>query len=1072
MEIEDDDKPEIPSAAKLANNLRIEKSGVELDFDIFQRHDSRQLTDVDYYSLTNDIASLIVSTLDIQPNLRGMTDDRFLYTYAVILRKPAVVFVKHKDYGECYKDSFHLRFPGIKVSKVYKQYLMKRIHNEGILQRCLRSITTLLNPMEDVLDPMSAVFPPMLLGSMKRNGKVPHEFYLLFSLQIPIDSPTPMVLINIDRSFDPVNPEGDFIKITDPTRKGNAKITVRAAPKYKYNLTHEVSLLYEAPKGLIKKREFDAKPSLQHELRLFAERHATHGEFDNNQIVQDEEINAVNDSVATICNRNFEAAYLRELLDILSPNRTSEYQTWKKIIYMLAWANPDYKPLAVYFSMRNPSSWIKQGFEHLSDNWEWALNHKPQKDSSDFNSIKILNAWAKADNPDEYRRVQIHNTRAILSKRANIDGGDLTEQSMAEILFSMFSGKFISDADSSAISRRAVRKWYEFVYPEDEDEYGYEYGHAYKWRIEDGNPDNLDKYICKKMPLYIDSHIQYNDELINKITLDITEAAASENATQTTIDQLTRRKAHYEYVNKNLRKTKRKLGTPGFIRGVISRCEIEFRRRGFDIALDQNENYIGVGNGVLQLFPHVELIQRYHEIPISRYTKADYIPYDENNPIIKETEEALKRLFVTPEGVFDEETYTFVMMYLSTSLHGRKKKALFMMFIGEGSAGKTTLAELQINTLGTINNKHPGFGYGNSVDTKFFTDPRKGGGGPDTEKVSIKHARYVYSEETSDGDPLYMDQIKKLTGGGTVSGNDKNEKHETFVPKCVWAFISNFKPTIKGSDYAAWRRLLLVVCRRRFMPPEKYDPSNPLHYPEDPKWQEDAPNNPVYLSAYLSILVKFHERLQAEYNGDIKSVPKKRIDEDTKRYQNEQDIYSRFVSERAVHIGKTYPGTNRKPDRITLDEVTQKFRKWFASNLDNNVPRAQEIHTHIKETILSKYTSPHTDEWIIEEHFILNPGDIFDLDEVIEKIKRDEAVNDIHSDDDSQSCDSDNGGGATENNLHANSASDDGSIDNFDLPDDLSDLENAFEDDLSNDDGDDCDDLHSQIYDDLEDDFD
>ncbi len=521
-----------------------------------------------------------------------------------------------------------------------------------------------------------------------------------------------------------------------------------------------------------------------------------------------------------------------------------------------------------------------------------------------------------------------------------------------------------------------------------------------------------------------------------------------------------------------MRKTKRKLGTPGFINGIIRRCEIEFRRRGFNQALDQIEDYIGVGNGVLQLFPHVELIQRYHEIPISRYTKVDYIPYDENNPIIKETEEAIMRLFATPEGEFDEETYNFVMMYFSTALHGRKKEPKFALLLGEGSAGKTTLADLQTNVLGVINNMHPGEGYGNSIDPSFFTTSQSGrSGGPDTEKVSIKHARCVYSDELDEGDVLYMGKIKRLTGGGVIGANDKNKKHETFTPKCIWMLVSNYEPGVKGSDYAAWRRLLKIVFRRRFMDAHNYDPNNPLHYLKDKKWADQATKDPAYLSAYLSILVKMHEKLQYEYGGDINLVPKTRIDYDTKIYQNEQDVYSRFISERVVHIGPVYPGTSRKPKLITMDEITQKFRKWFVNSLDTNVPPAQEIHKHIKQTILSKYESKsHANAFLIEEHVILEPGEIFDLNVAVEKIKREE------SDERDMSNLDDSVGSNNPDDVEPPLPPDDldeksepvmvSGSDNFDIPNDLSDLEDAFVDDLSDEI---IDDLSDEIIDDLSD---
>ena len=133
---------------------------------------------------------------------------------------------------------------------------------------------------------------------MKRTGKEPHLFYKLIKLQISINTPQPSVLLDFADDFDPIDDPNEIHKIKHPTKKGNYRITVRADPKFKYNLTHECSLLYEAPRGLIKKYEFEPISSLAGELRLFKEHHSTHGEYDERRLMREIELSTIEDSVS------------------------------------------------------------------------------------------------------------------------------------------------------------------------------------------------------------------------------------------------------------------------------------------------------------------------------------------------------------------------------------------------------------------------------------------------------------------------------------------------------------------------------------------------------------------------------------------------------------------------------------------------------------------------------------------------------------------------------------------------------------------------------------------------------
>jgi hypothetical protein len=1010
-------------AGELASNLEINKSGIELDFDIYQRSPDRQITDIGYWQLIQQVAMIFSKTLVIEQNMSGMTNENFLTTYAVILRKPEVVFGRNKKHGDCYKDSFHLRFPGIKVSKAYKCFLIDKIVKDRVLEACLHEVSSLINTHADVLDKQSASFPSMLLGSMKKNGIKPHYFYKLAHVQVLINAPHPTCRLDFVNDFDPIIDDQSTIKVKHPTKKGNHKITVTAEPKFKYNLVHELSLLYEAPRGLIKKREFEPIPELAAELRTLSEKHASYGEFDEKQIITNMEIAAVDNAVDALCHRNHEASYYKELLRILSPERTTDYGAWLKVIRALAWESPEFKPLAVWFSLRCPDSWANKGPEHLQQNWEWALSHNPDSENIDHVSIKVLQSWARRDNPEEYKRIQQYNSMSKLHNLAIREQGDLTETSVSDLLHSMFGSKFISDENMRSASRGPDIKWYEFVYPDDDN--GRIKGYVYKWRLEKGDPVNLDKYISDedKLPKFIDRYRDYIKEKIDKLAADVDEAERSGNPSETKMKELTGKITYYENISDNMYKTRRRLRTQAFITNIIKRCKVSFRDRGFEEVLDTNEDVLGVSNGVLQLMPVTELIQRYHEIPISRFTRVDYEPYDPNNPIIKETEEALKRLFVTPDGKFDEESYNFNMMYLASSLDGRKKQALFMIWVGDGSAGKSSLLELHINTLRSVIKN----GYGNKLNTTFFTSPRPGGG-PDTEKMTTKHARFNYCSETEFGDSLYMARIKEFTGGENIAGNDKNEKQDIFEPNGIFIFCSNNEPNIRGSDYGTWRRILETRFLRKFRPKGDVDATDPLAAEADPKWNKMAPKNPEYQKAYLSILVKFYEMLRDKYGSDITQVPHKRIKEMTRAYRDDQDIYSKFITEQTEYIGKKFPGTNKDVKRIPLEEVAEKFRKWYSAKINSNHPQSAEILKSLKQTSINKYVRTYAHRDYVEEHYIMALNEAFSLEETVAKIKAEEGISAPDTDDVSE----------TEGAPPPEPIADEGN-DNFDLPDDFSD---------------------------------
>src|SRR5262249_29436106 len=86
----------------------------------------------------------------------------------------------------------------------------------------------------------------------------------------------------------------------------------------------------------------------------------------------------------------------------------------------------------------------------------------------------------------------------------------------------------------------------------------------------------------------------------------------------------------------------------------------------------------------------------------------------------------------------------------------------------------------------------------------------------------LRGARFVSVAETSDGSKYDEGKIKKLTGEDKLSARFMRGEFFDFYPTHKLWLISNHKPTIKGTDFAIWRRIKLIPFEVTF-PPEKQD---------------------------------------------------------------------------------------------------------------------------------------------------------------------------------------------------------------------------------------------------------
>lgn len=902
-----------------------DKSGLFIDLDIYQRHQKRISDDFKLYSLVCRILEVVIEYVDIDKSLNRLGD---IFIRVVALTRSEITASEYK--GEaCFKDGVHLLIPEIKISKNLKKFVFRKIVDRGILQEVYKG-EEIINPFEEVFDVNSAHVPVELFGN-SRNGRKPYELFKCYKLQIRKTSIVQFYRVEGDELG--LNEPLKMIKVQDMNDR-RKKILKQVPHRYKYNLTHEFSLIYNAPGGLFDKVEYDVREEFADEVRIY-------GEHSENKPGNDLELKMVKSAVDELIGRDHKAKYLCKILGILSRERAKKYHTWRDVLYILASLSPDYKPLAVWFSMRHREAWEKNGEFHLEKIWEHAISR--QKKEGEKRSIGTLFYWAKKDNKEKYDKLQKSNTFTVLKNLALMHQGKLNDTDMAIILFTMFPDKFISDN----INETDKKNWYELVLPGEDN--GLVKGHVWKYRLEGtGSPDNLRLYISdnNRLPKLIGELIDWLDD---------------ERKRKETQEDLQR---WYGKLRVNLLETVRKLGNARQASGIIKQAELLFRKRGFERKLDTDPDVIGVGNGVLRLYPNIELIQRFHEIPITRFTDVDYVPLDMKNPYVKKVFNGVKMLFPDDE----QDAFEFVLFYLASCLDKRKKNPILFIWLGEGQNGKSFLVDLHRNTLRVVNEG----GYATPLPIALLTQGLPSAEKPNSALMAVKYARFCDFAESEEGDEMKIAFVKRLVSDA-LSGRDLNQKQESFEANCHFTVCTNKDIRIHGSDHGTWRRIKVYYFKKAFV--TNPDPDNPMEVKEDRSFVESIAKEKPYRTAWFSILVHYYQRLRKEYGGDLSRIPCPTIDRETELYREEQDTISKFVNHMTMHVGKTNPVSGTRVEPVSDTDLAKEYIKWYRSKIGDKKFQISAVRRDLKRSSLKKYfRGSQTDKDLIE-HVVFNLDD-------------------------------------------------------------------------------------------------
>jgi len=802
----------VPQAMKLLNECRIKKiysgfserqneySGIMIDLDLLVKTQKSYLDHMIFHRMT----AYIVKVLQKFLRFRSQKDREQIHL--IFMRKPEVIFsAKHK----AYKDGLHILIPGVQVTKKFKKYLFDYMQKDGGIREILKDTGYINLNEKKFIDPNAAHVFVIMAGCIKQEASIPYEMEKAYMVTLFKDSPT----------------------IEDATE------SIRSCN----NLVYELSLNWQDPTGIIKKRKVKCKKDIDGEINTWNDQH-------RDNILDEEELMETKKSLSTLCLQDPDVRYWMALLEIVDVEKAEDRNMWWKIVNVLSRTRNDrYRVLAYYFSQRCPQKYTKQAVDEV---WNDCLTKH-----YDIN-IKIIERWAKEDSPRRYEEIKKASAFEILQKAAFEFNGDIHDAIVAKLLKILLRGKYVVGIPPG---KTAQAIWFEFITLEDK----HKQGEAFKYRCL-GHPINMKTYISDILPSLYNQLIEYIKTRIEK----------AEPSTQKYLIKM----------KKNLETSKVRLTKDQFNRCVVSAAIGVFNDPEFLDKLDAEGSVMGVGNGILLLGSECTLIDHYHEYIVSRYTPVIYRPFDGKGTWIKKLHGAFRA--VIPE----KDAFLKIMYYLSLGLDGKTKDSLMLFLVGSGANGKSFLLEMITNSIGQM--------YARKMPISFITGSRGDAQGPNPALMELKTARMVYYSEPQACERLNVGAVKEMLGQEKMSGRTHHSEQENFKPSCIHVACSNYDFEITCHDFGTWRRILYYVCKMKFVP--NPDPNNKYERMEDPSLGKSMTSNPFAMEATLSILVYYYEQLQRRYGGHMKNVPSPTIASETQQFQNRQDTINEFICQMVV----------------------------------------------------------------------------------------------------------------------------------------------------------------------------
>jgi putative DNA primase/helicase len=204
---------------------------------------------------------------------------------------------------------------------------------------------------------------------------------------------------------------------------------------------------------------------------------------------------------------------------------------------------------------------------------------------------------------------------------------------------------------------------------------------------------------------------------------------------------------------------------------------------------DGDVNLLGVMNGVVNLKTG-ELLHGRPDLYITRRAPVAYTPGLKNVKFEQ---------FLDFATNGDKEFQDWLQRAVGYTLTGNNNQDVMFLVYGPPGSGKTTFVETIFNALGsqqyswTLDSSVLAAGDGQANRTDEY------------HMAELRGRRMIWVDELPESERLKENQVKKMTGSGTLSGRSPGERPFTFRSQGKLWVTTNHRPII--TDDAMWRRL-------------------------------------------------------------------------------------------------------------------------------------------------------------------------------------------------------------------------------------------------------------------------
>lgn len=245
----------------------------------------------------------------------------------------------------------------------------------------------------------------------------------------------------------------------------------------------------------------------------------------------------------------------------------------------------------------------------------------------------------------------------------------------------------------------------------------------------------------------------------------------------------------------------------------------------FQDEMDSYVDYLNCRNGIVNLRTG-ELIPHDSNFMMSKMCNSEYD--------VSGRKPELWLSFLNDVTSGNTELQEYIQRCVGYSLTGSTSEQCAYFLYGIGNNGKSTFLDTMADLLG---------GYSANTQPETIMMKKWGSDSANSDIARLKGARFVTSEEPTEGVRLNEGLLKQLTGGSKVTCRFLYGDEFEYTPEFKIWIATNHKPVVRGTDAGIWRRIKLIPFEVN-IPKEKVDKNLKRklkkEFPQILKWAVDG----------------------------------------------------------------------------------------------------------------------------------------------------------------------------------------------------------------------------------------